>query len=499
MRSRSVTGTERPRDLGQVKMLIGGRSCASTTGQWFDVQDPSTQVALAQVPRGGSHDVATAVDAAMTAFESWRHTPPAHRGQALLRVADDLESEGERLARLLAAETGNALRTQARPEMATASDTFRYFGGVARELKGETVPLEAGLLSYSVPEPYGVVGAIVPWNSPALLAAMKIAMAVVTGNTIVLKTAEDAPLTVLAIGEILVRHLPPGVVNILTGYGPECGQPLLESPYVAKLSFTGSTAVGKLAMRIAAERVLPLTLELGGKSPAIVFPDRDDDEAVAGVIAGMRFTRQSQSCTAGSRLLLHESIFDSFLDRLVKQVDSLTMGDPLAEATDIGTIINERQYRRVCSFLTDDELRSATILTGGAPTESEMQEPGFFIRPTVLSGVDPGWRVAREEVFGPVLVALPWRDESEAVAMANDTHYGLAAFIWSHDIGSALRVAHAVDAGWVQVNRGGGQLLGMSYGGRKESGLGHEFSLEGALEGFTHRKSITVDIGSAAG
>jgi acyl-CoA reductase-like NAD-dependent aldehyde dehydrogenase len=493
-----VTSIERPHDLGQVNMLIGGRFCASSSGQWFDVLDPSTQVALAEVPRGRAEDVAVAVRAAAAAFETWRHTPPEQRGEALLRVADDLRSEGESLARLLAAETGNALRTQARPEIATVWDTFRYFGGVARELKGETVPLGSGLLSYSVREPYGVVGAIVPWNSPALLAAMKIAMAVVTGNTIVLKAAEDAPLTVLAIGAILNRHLPPGVVNILTGYGPECGQPLLESPHVAKLSFTGSTAVGKLAMRIAAERVPPPTLELGGKSPAIVFPDRDDDETAAGVIAGMRFTRQSQSCTAGSRLLLHESIFDSFLDRLVKQVDSLSMGDPLAEETDIGTIINERQYRRVCSFLTDGEIRSASVLTGGAPSDREMQKPGYFIRPTILTGIDPAWRVAREEVFGPVLVALPWREQSEAVAMANDTHYGLAAFIWSRDISAALRVAHAVDAGWVQVNRGGGQLLGMSYGGRKESGLGHEFSLEGALEGFTHRKSITVDIGSAA-
>ena len=488
----------KPRDpsgrLGRIDMLINGRRVASRSRQWFDVQEPATQVTLAEVPRSTSEDVADAVQAATAAFATWRRTRPAERGQALLRIADDLEADGERLGRLLAAETGNALRTQARPEMASTSDTFRYFGGVSREFKGETVPLGPDLLSYSVREPYGVVGAVVPWNSPVLLAAMKIAMAVATGNTIVVKAAEDAPLAVLAMGEIINRHVPDGVVNILTGYGPECGQPLLESPGVAKLSFTGSTAVGKLAMRIAAERVLPVTLELGGKSPAIVFPDRDDDATVAGVIAGMRFTRQSQSCTAGSRLLLHESIFDSFLEKLVKQVDGLRIGDPLDEDTDIGTLINDKQYRRVCSYLTDDEARSATTLTGGAPSEQESREPGFFVRPTILTGVDPSWRVAREEVFGPVLVALPWSDPADAVAMANDTHYGLAAYVWGSDISAALSVAHALDAGWVQVNRGGGQLLGMSYGGRKESGLGHEFSLEGALEGFTHRKSITVNL-----
>lgn len=481
--------------MGRTPMLIAGKWCPSRSGQWFAVENPANQEVLTDVPRSSGEDVDDAVRAAAEAFREWRGTLPTERGAALLRVADDIHAEQERIAILLASETGNALRTQARPELITAEDTFRYFGGMARAFKGETVPLGPNLLSYTIREPYGVVGAIVPWNAPVLLASMKIAMAIATGNTIVLKAAEDAPLAVLAIGEILSRHLPAGVVNILTGYGPECGQPLLEHSMVDKISFTGSTAVGKLAMRVAAERVLPITLELGGKNPAIVFPDRDDWETVAGVMAGMRFTRQSQSCTAGSRLLIHESIFDSFLDKMVKQVEALNIGDPLSEGTDVGTIINRRQYDRVREFLTNDTVRTSTVLTGGAPSEREVADPGFFVRPTILAGVDPSWRVAREEVFGPVLVALPWKDEKQAIQMANDTHYGLAAYVWSNNLSSALRTAHEIDAGWVQINRGGGQLLGMSYGGRKESGLGHEFSFEGALDGYTHRKSITVDLG----
>ena len=483
-------------DTQRTEMIVGGQRVPSAAGEWFVVESPATQRPLAEVPRGRAADVDRAVSVALRAFPRWRATSPATRGAALVCIAEEIQADHERLARILAAETGNAIRTQARPEIIQAADTFRYFGGIARELKGETVPLGPGLLSYSVREPYGVVGAVIPWNAPALLGSMKIAMALVTGNTVVLKTAEDAPLTMLAIAEICDHHLPGGVLNVLTGYGVECGQPLLQHPDVAKLSFTGSTAIGKLAMHAAADRVLPITLELGGKSPAVIFADRDDDATAQGVLDGVRITRQSQSCTAGARLLVHESIFESFTGRLAERLGALRIGDPLDDESDIGSIINRRQYERVCGFLTDAEVGRARTIVGGPPSAGELAAPGYFIRPTLLADVDPSWRIAREEIFGPVLVAIPWSTEAEAIQMANDSHYGLAAFVWTNDIGAGLRTAHAIDAGWVQVNRGGGQLLGMSYGGRRESGLGQEFSLEGALDGYTHRKSVTVDLSS---
>ena len=398
---------------------------------------------------------------------------------------------------LFATETGNAVRPQARPEVKGAAEVFRYFGGAAGEIKGSVIPLGEEMLSYSRREPIGVVGAIIPWNSPVLLGSLKIAMAITAGNTLVLKAAEDAPLAVLMLARICAQHLPAGVLNVLTGYGEECGAALAAHPDVAKLSFTGSTAVGRSVMRAAAERIAPVSLELGGKSPAIVFPDSDDDRTADGVIAGMRFTRQGQSCTAGSRLFLHESIFDSFLEKLVGRLGALKVGDPLDEATDMGSIINRKQFDRVCSYIRDGlERQQARAVIGGMPPVEGPLAEGYYVQPTVFAGVENEWRIAREEIFGPVLVVIPWSDEQEAVRMANDSHYGLAAYVWCRDVTQALRTAHAIESGWVQINQGVGQFPGQSYGGFKQSGIGREFSLEGMLESFTQTKSVTVNLRS---
>ena len=292
--------------------------------------------------------------------------------------------------------------------------------------------------------------------------------------------------------EICWRHLPEGVLQVVTGYGEETGGALLNHPGIAKITFTGSTEVGQIAMRAAAERILPVSLELGGKSPAIVYPDTGDDATVQHVITAMRFARQGQSCTAGSRLFVHASIYDDFVARLSAALEQLVVGDALDEASDIGSLISGTQDARVCAYVREALDQGAVALTGGLPDDSR---PGYQLPPTVLGGVDQSWRVAREEVFGPVLVALPWEDEDEVIRWANDTHYGLAAFVFSRDINRALRAAHRIEAGWVQVNRSGGQLPGMSYGGKKLSGLGAEYSIEGALESFTQRKSITVGLG----
>ena len=478
------------------KMLIGGDWVDAADGRRFDVETPAQRGSvIAQVPRAAAGDVDRAVKAAAAAFPAWRSIAPRDRGRVLARIADDVEAAIEDLARTLAAETGNAIRTQARPEAKTVADVFRYFGGLGGELKGETVPLGETMFSYTRREPFGVVAAIVPWNVPILIAAWKIAPALIAGNTVVLKPSANAPLAALALARIAAKHLPPGVLNVVTGTGDEVGTPLATHRLVAKISFTGATDTGKAILRLAADRIIPVTLELGGKSPQILFPDADDEKTADGVIAAMRFARQGQSCTAGSRLFLHKTVFDSFLNKLATKLGKLKVGDPLDEANDMGAIVSRQQFERVTSFIDEASRQQGarTVIGGMPPTEGRLAE-GYYVEPTVFANVRNDWRIAREEIFGPVLVAIPWDDPAEAVRMANDTHYGLAAYIWSHDITRALRTAHSIDAGWIQINQGIGQVVGQPYGGFKESGLGRENSLEGMLEGFTQRKSVTINL-----
>jgi betaine-aldehyde dehydrogenase len=489
--TRPIARAEQP----PARMLIDGNWTGSTSGAVLSVENPAKRQPIADVPRGDAEDVDRAVRAAQKAFPGWSKIPPRQRGRILLRIAEALEARIEEMARTIALETGNALRTQARPEATLAADIFRYFGGLAGELKGETIPLGEHVLSYTRREPLGVVGAIIPWNAPVLLGALKIAPALCAGNTLVLKAAEDAPLGVLLMAAVCQEFLPPGVLNVLTGTGEECGGPLAVHPAIRKLSFTGSTEVGKIIMRAAAERIVPVSLELGGKSPSIVYPDADEDWVVDGVIAGMRFTRQSQSCTAGSRLFLHADIFDSFLEKMRTKTEAFKIGDPLDEASDIGAIINEKQFRKICGYVDDGlNRKDARLVFGGLPPKEGPLSDGYFAIPTVFADTSNDWRLAREEIFGPVLVAIPWRDEDDAIRMANDSHYGLAAYVWTHEIGSGLRAAHAIESGWVQVNQGLGQQPGHSYGGYKQSGIGREFSLEGMLDSFTQRKNVTVNL-----
>ena len=486
--------TDKPA-LRKAQMLIGGKWVDAASGETFAVEDPAHRAPIAEVPRGRAEDVDRAMKAAAEAFPAWSRTPPRERGRILARIADALEARVEELARTIALETGNAIRTQSRPEAKNTIDIFRYFSGLGGELKGDTIPLGENVLCYTRREPLGVVGAIIPWNAPVLLAAVKIAPALCAGNTMVMKAAEDAPLGVLLLAEVCQQFLPPGVLNLLTGFGEECGGPLANHPTVRKLSFTGSTEVGKIVMRAAADRIVPISLELGGKSPSIVFPDANEDWVLDGIVAAMRFSRQSQSCTAGSRLFLHRDIFDSFLDGLGRKVKALKIGDPLDETSDIGTIINEKQFNKVCKYVEEGlKQRTGRVVIGGLPPKEGPLSEGYYAIPTIFANAANDWRLAREEIFGPVLVAIPWTDEADAIRMANDSHYGLAAYVWSHDIGKALRTAHAIESGWVQVNQGLGQSPGHSYGGYKESGIGREFSLEGMLDSYTQGKNVTVNL-----
>ncbi|RXH06691.1 aldehyde dehydrogenase family protein [Bradyrhizobium vignae] len=472
--------------IGPNKHLIGGEWADSVGGERITVECPATKAVIAHTPRGTASDVGRAVQAAKRAFEEWRRVPPSERGRALLKIADDIEKGVEELAKIIAHETGNAIRTQARPEAISCAATFRYYGGLATELKGATLPLGEDILSYTRREPLGVVGAIIPWNAPAAIACVKVAPALAAGNSVVLKAAEDAPFAVLWIANICNRHLPAGVLNVLTGYGPECGAALVAHPDIQKMSFTGSTAVGRGIISATADRILPVSLELGGKSPTIVVEDANEEWAVEGVASAMRFTRQSQSCTAGSRLFIHERIYDSFLTKLIALVEQYKIGDPLDEQSDMGSLINKKQFDRVCGYIEDGMSRQeGRLLTGGLPPKSGPLSKGYFTVPTIFANAKNDWRLAREEIFGPVLVAVPWRDESDVVGMANDSHYGLAGFVFSANTARAIRIGHALDAGWIQINQGKGQLMGQPYGGFKESGLGKENALESLLESFT--------------
>jgi acyl-CoA reductase-like NAD-dependent aldehyde dehydrogenase len=477
------------------KMIINGDFVDGVSKQKIEIECPANKQIFATVPRGIKEDVDIAVKSSLIAFQSWSKVNPKERGKILLNIADDIDDQKEEIAKIIAKETGNAIRTQARPEISLVVDIFRYFGGLSSELKGETIPLGEHVLSYTRREPLGVVGAIIPWNAPVMLAACKIAPALCTGNTLVMKAAEDAPLAVLKVAEICQKHIPPGVFNLITGTGPECGEPLAYHPDISKLSFTGSTAVGKLIMRAAAERILPVSLELGGKSPSIVYPDVNEDWTVDGIIGAMRFTRQSQSCTAGSRLFLHKKIFDSFIEQLANKLDKLIIGDPLDDKTDMGTIINNKQYTKVCDYIKDGlDNKETEVICGGLPPKDGPLSEGYFTIPTIFRNKSNEWRLAKEEIFGPVLVAIPWEDENEVIKMANQSHYGLAAYVWTRDITRGINAAHAIESGWVQVNQGLGQVPGHSYGGYKQSGLGREFSLEGMLDSFTQRKNISINL-----
>lgn len=479
------------------QMLIGGQWVDALDGEWIDVENPAKKEVFARVPRAKKADVDLAVAAAKEAFKSWSKVSAAERGRLLHNVANDLEAEIEDLAKTISLENGNALRTQSRGEARLSVDYVRYVAGLCREIKGDTVYLSSDNLDYTRREPYGVVGAIVPWNAPLLLAALKVAPAVMTGNTIVLKASEEAPLAVQKLIRVFSRHLPAGVVNVLTGNGIECGAPLVEHPDIPKISFTGSTAVGRSILAAASSRIAAVTLELGGKSPQIVFPDVDINYTVEGVISAMRFSRQGQSCTAGSRLFVHESIAKEFVDALVGRLKTFKVGDPLDDSTDAGSVVNAKQFGRVCSYIEEAmKLAPNALLLGGMPPKEGPLSEGYYFQPTVFLNLPAEAKLTREEVFGPVLSISTWSSEEDVIERANNSEYGLAAFVWSRAGAPAIRMAHALNVGWVLINQGSGQQIGHSYGGVKQSGAGREFSLEGILASYTDVKQVSYNLGS---
>ncbi len=474
------------------KVVVDGKLQSAPSAKTFPVENPGDESIVAEAARCSAYDVAWAVEAAGRACTDWGRRPARERGDLLRRAADRLETHSEELARLMALETGNALSTQARPELAGTLEMLRLFAGLASELKGRTLPWEPDTLAYVAREPLGIVGAIIPWNAPLVLWAAKIGPALVAGNAVVLKSAEQAPLAVMRATEIMQEVLPPGVLNAISGYGEEAGQPLAEHPEVRKVTFTGSASVGKQILHYAADKLCPVTLELGGKSPNIIMDDADLDKVVPGVIVGMRFTRQGQSCSAGTRILIQDKVYDEVVSRTIEALAKLTVGDPLDERSQMGAIISREQFERVARYVEmARETKDTRILCGG--TRAQHMPKGYYYTPTLIEGVPEQSPVCREEIFGPVAILHRFSDFDEAVRMANDTDYGLAGAIWTRDLNRALRFAERIQAGFVQVNQYIGPRAGLAYGGYKMSGLGREYSLEAMLDHFTTTKTVVVN------
>ncbi len=441
--------------------------------------EPATEAVLAEVARADVDDVDRAVAAARAALPSWRALDPGSRARILLAIAENVVAHAEELAVLEARNAGKAI-TDARGEMQMVGDTFRYYAGAPERLLGDTIPV-AGGVAFTVREPVGVVGLITPWNFPLAIASWKLGPALAASNTVVLKPAELTPLTALRFAELaLEAGLPEGVLNVVVGPGRTCGQRLVEHPDVNKIAFTGSTEVGRSIAEAAAATIKRVTLELGGKSANVVFADADL-EAAAAAAPGAVFGNAGQDCCARSRILVQEQAMEPFMAALEREVLAIRVGDPLAEETQMGPLISAGQRETVASFLDDGE---QVAFRGQAPGG-----PGFWFAPTVLAPVDPGARVAREEVFGPIAAVIPFADEQQAVALANDSIYGLSGSIWTRDGARALRVARALETGVLSINSNNSVRVTTPFGGFKQSGYGRELGPH-ALDAYSEVKTI---------
>lgn len=478
---------------GTKKLLIGGQWVEAASGKTFETVNPAFKKVLCLVANGEAEDIDRAVKAARAALNGpWSKLTPSQRGQLLYRLAELIEQNGEELAQIETLDNGKPIRETMNVDIPLTVDHFRYYAGWATKIYGQTIPVSVpNYFNYTKREPVGVVGQIIPWNFPLLMAAWKLAAALACGNTVVLKPAEQTPLSALRLGELIMEAgFPDGVVNIVTGFGETAGQPLVEHLDVDKIAFTGSTEIGKLIMRQASGTLKKVSLELGGKSPNIILPDADMSKAIPGAFGGI-FFNQGQVCCAGSRLYIHKKVYDNVLSDMEAHAKKLKVGNGLLPNTEMGPLVSKEQFSRVNHYIDLGNQEGASIITAYA--DSKELEQGYFVRPTVFADVTDDMTIAREEIFGPVLAAMPFDDLEDVIERANRTTYGLAAGVWTENVAKAHKLADRIKAGTVWVNCYNVLDAASPFGGYKQSGIGREMGSY-ALELYTEVKSVWVNM-----
>jgi aldehyde dehydrogenase len=475
--------------------FIGGEWVAPVNGQYFDNPSPVNGKVYCQVARSDAQDIGLALDAAHAAKAAWGATSVTERSNMLLKIADRIEQNLEYLAVAEAWENGKAIRETLNADLPLVVDHFRYFAGCIRAQEGSAADLDASTVSYHFPEPLGVVGQIIPWNFPLLMAAWKLGPALAAGNCVVIKPAEQTPASIMVMMELIEDLIPKGVVNVVNGFGEEAGQALAISPRIAKLAFTGSTEIGQHILKCAADSLIPSTVELGGKSPNVIFADVMDhedaylDKVIEGLL--LAFFNQGEVCTCPSRALIQESIYESFMQRVLERVKTIKQGNPLDINTQVGAQVSQQQLDRIMSYLEIGKNEGAELLTGGVrPSMASENSQGYFISPTILKGTND-MRVFQEEIFGPVISVTTFKDEAEALAIANDSQYGLGAGVWTRDMNLAQRMGRSIEAGRVWINCYHAYPAHAAFGGYKRSGIGRE-THKVAISHYQNTKNMLV-------
>lgn len=492
MSSAQPAGTKSPR---KYQLLIDGQWVDAESGKTFTTPNPSTGETLAEVAEADKADIDKAVKAARKAFEGkWSKMSARDRGRLMYKLSQLIEEKAGELAALETADNGKPIKESTYVDLPQVAENFEYFAGWATKIEGETIPVPGQMFNYTLREPVGVCGQIIPWNFPLLMAAWKLGPALAAGNTVVLKPAEQTPVTAMELGKLIQEAgFPEGVVNIVPGYGETAGAALASHPGIDKVAFTGSTEVGKIIARAASDNLTKVSLELGGKAPNIVFADADIEQAVNGAMMGI-FFNQGQVCCAGSRLFVQDAVKDEFLERLKEKSAKIVVGNPMDQSTQMGPQVSEEQLNRIKGYVDIAKNEGASVVTGGCPPQLDPEfQKGYFFQPTIFGDVKNQMRVAQEEIFGPVVSMLSFKDEDDLIKQANETIYGLSAGLWTTNITRAHRFAKEIKAGVIWINTFNMFNAASPFGGYKQSGYGREMGKH-ALEMYTNVKSVWVDL-----